>query len=212
MLRTACCRIRLSPQVASRVSSGRPYRKRISVRSITTPSAPATRNAAGTAKIRPKSVKRRGRGRDQLLHDKGGVGADHHHLAMRHVDDAHHPEGDGQPGRGEQQYGAEADAVIDVLEQDPRVGGAGRCRGSLCGSPPRPEPAVPAATATGCGSKDRPAPPAPAPRRGAPRRCRCRISTAPRRAPGAACRRRPGRVRRPMPGRSAATRRPRPIG
>ena len=28
-------------------------------------------------------------GADHLLHDEGGVGAEHDHLAMRHVDDAH---------------------------------------------------------------------------------------------------------------------------
>ena len=40
---------------------------------------------------------------DDLLHDEGHIGADHHHLAMRHVDDAHDPEGDGKPDRGEKQ-------------------------------------------------------------------------------------------------------------
>ena len=89
------------------------------MRSIITPSAPATKKAAGTAKSRPTSVERRGKGSDQPLHDKSGVGADHHHFAMRHVDDAHHPEGDGKPGRGEQQHGAEAEAVIDVFGEPP---------------------------------------------------------------------------------------------
>jgi len=35
------------------------------------------------------------RGADHLLNDEGGIGAEHHHLAMRHVDDAHDAEGDG---------------------------------------------------------------------------------------------------------------------
>ena len=48
-VRTACCRISDTPQVASSVSSGRPYRKRMTVRSMPTPIAPATRKAAGTA-------------------------------------------------------------------------------------------------------------------------------------------------------------------
>ena len=49
-VRTACCSTSDTPQVASRVSSGRPYRNRITVRSMATPIAPATRNAAGTAR------------------------------------------------------------------------------------------------------------------------------------------------------------------
>ena len=38
---------------------------------------------------------------------KVDVGAEHHHLAVRHVDDAHHAEGDGEADRGEQQHRAE---------------------------------------------------------------------------------------------------------
>jgi hypothetical protein len=41
----------------------------------------------------------------------GGVGAEHDHLAMRHVDDAHHAERDGETDCGEQQHAAEADAL-----------------------------------------------------------------------------------------------------
>ena len=48
-VRTACCRIRLMPQVASSVSSGRPYRKRMTPRSIAMPTSAATRNASGMA-------------------------------------------------------------------------------------------------------------------------------------------------------------------
>ena len=73
-------------------------------------------------------------GADDLLHDEGGVGAEHHHLAVRHVDHAHHAEGDGQPGGGEQQHRAEREAVIDALRQAPELlravdggnGGGGR--------------------------------------------------------------------------------------
>ena len=49
VVRTACCRIRLMPQVASSVSSGRPYRKRMTPRSIAMPTSAATRNASGMA-------------------------------------------------------------------------------------------------------------------------------------------------------------------
>jgi hypothetical protein len=40
---------------------------------------------------------------EQVLHQVGGIGADHHQLAVRHVDDAHQPVGDGQAQRHQQQ-------------------------------------------------------------------------------------------------------------
>ena len=57
--------------------------------------------------------------RIELLHDEGGVGAEHHHLAMRHVDDAHDAEGDGKADGGKQQHRAEREAVPDVLRHVP---------------------------------------------------------------------------------------------
>ncbi len=54
---------------------------------------------------------RRQEGAEDLLHHEGGVGAEHDHLAVRHVDDAHDAEGDGEPDGGEQQDAAEADAL-----------------------------------------------------------------------------------------------------
>ena len=56
---------------------------------------------------------------DQFLHDEGDVGAEHHHFAVRHVDDAHHAERDGKADRGEQQHRAERDAVPGVLHRLP---------------------------------------------------------------------------------------------
>ena len=59
---------------------------------------------------------------ETLLHDEGRIGAEHDHLAMRHVDDAHHAEGDGKPDRRQQQDAAErnpfeqADPDLDELE------------------------------------------------------------------------------------------------
>jgi hypothetical protein len=44
---------------------------------------------------------------DDFLHHEGRVGAEHHHLAMRHVDDAHDAEGDGEADGGQQQHRAE---------------------------------------------------------------------------------------------------------
>ena len=59
-------------------------------------------------------------GADHLLDDKGGVGAEHDHLAMRHVDDAHDAEGDGEADRREQQHRSQRDAVPDVLAGIPQ--------------------------------------------------------------------------------------------
>ncbi|MDT4823881.1 hypothetical protein FQZ97_571210 [compost metagenome] len=50
--RTSCCSIRLMPQVASSVSSGRPYRKRITPRSSTAPTSADARNDTGIAATR----------------------------------------------------------------------------------------------------------------------------------------------------------------
>jgi hypothetical protein len=44
---------------------------------------------------RPAEILRRGVA-EEFLHDEGGVGAEHHHFAVRHVDDAHHAERDGE--------------------------------------------------------------------------------------------------------------------
>ena len=75
----------------------------------------------------------RKRGADHLLHDEGGVGAEHHHLAMRHVDDAHDAEGDGKADGREQQDRSERKAVPEVLADVPereRAGYAWRRRRS----------------------------------------------------------------------------------
>ena len=89
-------------------------------RSIASPTAPATRKASGSA-IASDQSNRPGAGRaDDVLHDEGGVGAEHHHLAMRHVDDAHDAEGDGEADRRQQQHRAERDAVPDVLAGGPQ--------------------------------------------------------------------------------------------
>ena len=60
---------------------------------------------------------------DDLLHHEGRVGADHHHLAMGHVDDAHGAEGDRKPDGSQQQDRAEGDSVPDVLERRSRERG-----------------------------------------------------------------------------------------
>ena len=54
------------------------------------------------------------------LHDKSRVGAQHDHLAMRHVDHAHGAEGDGEPDGGQQQHRAERNAIPDILRHLPR--------------------------------------------------------------------------------------------
>ena len=71
------------------------------------------------------------------LHHIGGVGADHHQLAVRHVDDAHQPVGDGQAQRHQQQDGAQADAAEDGAHAcrptpaRPRCWPATRCSAAL---------------------------------------------------------------------------------
>ena len=49
----------------------------------------------------------------QALHHVGGVGANHHQLAVRHVDDAHEAVGNCQAQRHQQQDAAQADAAKD---------------------------------------------------------------------------------------------------
>ena len=56
---------------------------------------------------------------DGFLHGEGDVSADHHHLAMRHVDDAHHAEGDGKADGGEQQHRSKRQAVPGILHRRP---------------------------------------------------------------------------------------------
>ena len=58
-------------------------------------------------------------GADVFLHHEGHVGADHDHLAVRHVDDAHHAERDGKTDRGEQQHRAERKPVPEILHRGP---------------------------------------------------------------------------------------------
>ena len=72
-------------------------------------------------------------GAAELLDDVGGVGAEHHHLAMRHVDDAHHAEGDGEADRGQQQDRAQADAVDHVLRRGDELAGGARSRSRRVG-------------------------------------------------------------------------------
>ena len=107
------------PQVASSVSSGRPYRKRMTPRSMAMPTSAGDQEGERDGD-RQRVVEQPGAaGADDLLHDEGGVGAEHHHLAVRHVDDAHHAEGDGEADGGEQQHRAERQPVPEVLRHVP---------------------------------------------------------------------------------------------
>jgi hypothetical protein len=90
----------------------------MTARSIAKPAAPETRKARN--RDGERVVEQYGRVvADRLLHDEGRVGAEHHHLAMRHVDDAHHPEGDGEADRGEEQHRSERQPVPDILRRVP---------------------------------------------------------------------------------------------
>ena len=82
-------------------------------RSIATPTVAETRKASGSATASDHCWKLR---RQRALDDEGRVGAEHHHLAVRHVDDAHDAEGDGQADRREQQHRSGGDAVDQVLQ------------------------------------------------------------------------------------------------
>ena len=57
---------------------------------------------------------------DELLHHERDIGAEHHHFAVRHVDDAHHAEGDGKTDGGEEEHRAERNAVPGVLHRVPQ--------------------------------------------------------------------------------------------
>ena len=85
-------------------------------RSISTPTAAATTKASGMAKASDQLCSD---GRQEELDDIGRVGAEHHHLAVRHVDDAHDAEGDGEADGGEQQHRRSGEAVPEVLRRAP---------------------------------------------------------------------------------------------
>ena len=88
----------------------------MTLRSSTAPTSAATRKEAGIAD-QDVAVEGAGRvGPEQVLHDVGRVGADHHQLAVRHVDDAHQAVGDRQAERDQQQDRAEADAGEEHAE------------------------------------------------------------------------------------------------
>jgi len=56
-------------------------------------------------------------GGENRLRHVGRVGADHHDLAVRHVDHAHQTVGDGEAQRGDEQHGAEAEAAEKRAEK-----------------------------------------------------------------------------------------------
>ena len=82
------------------------------VRSISTP---AQRRRRGTRRESPRGSTRRC-GSASQLHDVGGVGAEHHQLAVRHVDDAHDAERDRQADRDQHQHRAQAQAEEQRLD------------------------------------------------------------------------------------------------
>ena len=76
---------------------------------------------------------------DDVLHDEGHIGADHHHLAMRHVDDAHDAEGDGKADGGKQQHRTETQAIDGVLHILPEARSrSSEARASRAASAPAP--------------------------------------------------------------------------
>ena len=55
-------------------------------------------------------------GFETFLHDEGRIGAHHHQFAVRHVDDPHQAEDDGEPQRHDQEDGTEADAPKNCFD------------------------------------------------------------------------------------------------
>ena len=93
------------------------------VRSMSTPVSPDTRNAAGIA----TAIDAADVVRHQRLHDVGRVGAEHHQLAVRHVDDAHDAEGDGEADGDEHQHRAEARGRRTASRRRSRSSAPARC-------------------------------------------------------------------------------------
>ena len=58
----------------------------------------------------------------ELADDRGGVGADHDELAVRHVDDAGDAEDDGEPDRGDDENGGDAEADQELGDERLRHG------------------------------------------------------------------------------------------
>ncbi len=56
-------------------------------------------------------------GAKNVLRDVTRISADGDHFAVRHVDDAHQAEGDGEAERDHQQNGAEAEAAKNGAEE-----------------------------------------------------------------------------------------------
>ena len=94
MERANCCRNSPTPQVASRVSRGRRYRKRITVFSTRYPAAAAVTKETGMAmrKVTP-AWGVAGVVAGNLLQGVGGIGPHHDELAVGQVDYVHQPEG-----------------------------------------------------------------------------------------------------------------------
>ncbi len=153
-VRTTWISTRLMPQVASSVSSGRPYSQRMTMRSSTMPTSAGDDERAGT-RAQQVPVEQPGRMRSkQVLHDVGRIGADHDQLAVRHVDHAHQPVGDREAERGEQQDRAERDAGEQRRRHSPQTRRPPPHAGCAVASdfgPPRRRRAPPRRAAPGVG-------------------------------------------------------------
>ena len=101
------------PQVASRVSSGRPNYRALQGHAD-------GRSDEEGHRQRHQRVERQGfRGEtlEQHLHHIGGVGPEHQHLAVGHVDNPEQAEGDGQTQRRQQQDRTQRQAAKGLAEQ-----------------------------------------------------------------------------------------------
>ena len=114
------------PQVASSVSSRRPYRRRTITRSIIEPNSAVTMKASGIAINIPVC--------SQMPDMHRRVGTNHHHFAVGHVDDAHDAVGDGEAQRHKQQNGTDAEADEQSIDHGITNAAAENVGGRVTGS------------------------------------------------------------------------------
>ena len=108
----ACCRIRLTPTVTSRVSSGP------AVHPLDDADLQQEAEQSGDdERDRQRDRDRQVAGVDDLLDEVGGEGADHEELAVGHVDHAHLAEGEREAERGEQEQRTLCAAVQQRWDQ-----------------------------------------------------------------------------------------------
>ena len=94
--------------------------------------ADRARNDKGEREWRRRATNSATRAAGSVCTTIGRIGAEHHHFAMRHVDDAHDAEGDREANRREQQDRRGRNAVPEVLRHVPyREAGVDRAQSAM---------------------------------------------------------------------------------